>query len=165
MSFASAGGAQECLLSVGVMNRTGERNKYCTINKYYQVQHGQNKVSSALLYASCRDTRYCRLQRDHVGSFSPSPAVLPSFAFVYEQKITMGQANPKEVAADYVELTIKGQFVPRADLYRFLTAASGSTAYGGKMFEFPVRRFCGARGEGICGEGGEGPHGVQALSR
>lgn len=58
---------------------------------------------------------------------------------MFEQKITMCQVRPEEVQADHVELTIKGVFVPRADLYRFLNAISGETAYGGKMFNLPVR--------------------------
>lgn len=51
----------------------------------------------------------------------------------------MCQVRPEEVQADHVELTIKGMFVPRADLYRFLNAINGETAYGGKMFNLPVR--------------------------
>lgn len=51
----------------------------------------------------------------------------------------MGQVRPEDVRADHVELTIKGVFVPRADLYRFLNAIEGETAYGGKMFDLPVR--------------------------
>ena len=58
---------------------------------------------------------------------------------MYEQKITMCQVRPEEVQADHVELTIKGVFVPRADLYRFLNTINGETAYGGKVFNLPVR--------------------------
>ena len=69
-----------------------------------------------------------------------SPLLVPHAACaMYEQKITMCQVRPEEVQADHVELTIKGMFVPRADLYRFLNAINGETAYGGKMFNLPVR--------------------------
>lgn len=54
--------------------------------------------------------------------------------------MTMGQANPRDVQADHVELTIKGQFVPRGDLYRFLNYANGQTAWGGKVFDVPVSK-------------------------
>lgn len=58
----------------------------------------------------------------------------------------MGQVKPGDVRADHVELTIKGMFVPRADLYRFLNAIEGETAYGGKTFDVPVRTGCAVLG-------------------
>lgn len=47
----------------------------------------------------------------------------------------IGQAVPTDVGLDYVEFTIKDQFVARADLYRFRKAVCGSTAFGGKTFQ------------------------------
>lgn len=71
---------------------------------------------------------------------STSPPLAPHAACaMYEQRITMCQVRPEDVQADHVELTIKGMFVPRADLYRFLNAINGETAYSGKMFNLPVR--------------------------
>lgn len=52
----------------------------------------------------------------------------------------MGQVTPKDIGLDYVELTIKDQFVPRADLYRFLKAVCGNTAFGGKTFKLQARK-------------------------
>lgn len=55
------------------------------------------------------------------------------------QPCMMSQVLAKDVELDYAELTVKEQFVPRADLYRFLRAVSGSTAHRGKTFEVQVR--------------------------
>ena len=68
---------------------------------------------------------------------SHRPTDQPCF-FCPQQTVTMGQVNPRDVQADHVELTIKGQFMPRGDLYRFLNSVNGQTAWGGKVFDVPV---------------------------
>lgn len=54
----------------------------------------------------------------------------------------IGQVLAKDVELDYAELTVKDQFVPRADLYRFLRAVNGSTAHNGRTFDLQVSARC-----------------------
>lgn len=51
----------------------------------------------------------------------------------------MSEIDPEDVHADFVELFVKDQFVPRADIWRLQKTLVGSTVYGGKKYDVHVR--------------------------
>ncbi|KAG5178380.1 hypothetical protein JKP88DRAFT_168687, partial [Tribonema minus] len=48
--------------------------------------------------------------------------------------VVVRKVDPKAAAADFVEFTIKDQFIPRADILRFKRTVFGSPAFRGKAF-------------------------------
>ncbi|CAM9478546.1 unnamed protein product, partial [Phaeothamnion confervicola] len=50
------------------------------------------------------------------------------------QEVVVRCVDPKSVGVSFVEFTVKDQFIPRADTWRFKNAVFGSAAHRGKVF-------------------------------
>jgi Vacuolar membrane-associated protein Iml1 len=88
-----------------------------------------------------RKDRRLVLQIDSVGPIKGGRlqiSLLKSVAEIFELQpwsdVLVRKVDPKAAAADFVEFTIKDQFIPRADILRFKRTVFGSPAYRGKVF-------------------------------